>query len=181
MVAKGGLLKRGDAVLTTDMEHNSNHVPWLQVSRREGIKHRFVITPPSGKFDLERFRLELKSDVRLVSMVHINNVTGTSIPAEEIIEETHERGAMMLIDGAQSVPHRPIDVKKLDVDMMTFSAHKMLGPSGMGVLYAKPEILERMEPLIAGGGGVGLSSYDSAELLPPPGEVRVRPDELFRH
>lgn len=168
MVAKGRLLKRGDAVLTTDMEHNSNHVPWLQMEKWEGIRRRFVPTPPSGLFDMERFRKELKGDVKMVSMAHTNNVTGTTIPAEEIIEEAHEKGALVLLDGAQSTPHRRIDVKRLDVDVLTFSAHKMLGPSGIGILYAKREVLEKMEPLIVGGGGVGLARYDQVELLPPP-------------
>lgn len=167
LVAKGRLLGRGDAVLTTDMEHNSNHVPWLQMAG-EGVRHRYVATPPSGLFDPERFREALARDVRLVSMVHTNNVTGTTVPAEEIIAEAHDRGALVLLDGAQSVPHRPIDVRRLDVDMFAFSAHKMLGPSGMGVLYAKREVLERLEPLIGGGGGVGLTSYEEVEFLPPP-------------
>jgi len=167
LVAKGGLLGRGDAVLTTDMEHNSNHVPWLQTAR-EGVRHRFVPTPPSGLFDLQRFRDALTPDVKMVSMVHTNNVTGTSVPAEEIVAEAHDRGALVMLDGAQSAPHRPIDVKRLDVDAFAFSAHKMLGPAGMGVLYAKREVLERLEPLVGGGGGVGLTSYDRVEFLPPP-------------
>ena len=167
MVAKGNLLKDGDHVLTTDMEHNSNHVPWVQVAKHQDIRHRTVTTPPSGIFDMERYRDALE-DVALVSMVHTNNVTGTTIPAEEIIEEAHDRGALVCLDGAQSTPHRRIDVKEMNVDMFAFSAHKMLGPSGMGVLYAKMDILKRMEPLIGGGGGVGLTTYDKVEFLPPP-------------
>lgn len=167
MVAKGQLLKDGDYVLTTDMEHNSNHVPWVQAAKHQDIRHRIVSTPPSGIFDMDRFRDALEN-VALVSMVHTNNVTGTSIPAEEIVKEAHERGAMVCLDGAQSTPHRKIDVKELDVDMFAFSSHKMLGPSGMGILYAKMDILERMEPLIGGGGGVGLTTYDEVEFLPPP-------------
>jgi cysteine desulfurase/selenocysteine lyase len=167
MVAKGRLLKDGDHVLTTDMEHNSNHVPWVQVAKYQDIRHRIVTTPPSGMFDMNRFR-EALDGVALVSMVHTNNVTGTTIPAMEIIREAHDRGALVCLDGAQSTPHQRIDVKELDVDMFAFSAHKMLGPSGMGVLYAKMDILERMEPLIGGGGGVGLTTYDKVEFLPPP-------------
>ncbi len=167
MVAKGRLLKDGDQVLTTDMEHNSNHVPWLQLAKYQDIRHRILETPPSGIFDMDRFRHALDGTA-LVSMVHTNNITGTSVPAKEIVEEAHDRGALVCFDGAQSTPHQRIDVKDLDVDIFAFSAHKMLGPSGMGVLYAKMEVLERMEPLIGGGGGVGLTTYDRAEFLPPP-------------
>lgn len=167
MVAKGRLLKDGDHVLTTDMEHNSNHVPWVQVAMHQDIRHRIVGTPPSGIFDMDRFRDAL-DDVALVSMVHTNNVTGTTIPAGEIVKEAHDRGALVCLDGAQSTPHQRIDVKELDVDMFAFSSHKMLGPSGMGILYAKMDVLERMEPLIGGGGGVGLTTYDRVEFLPPP-------------
>lgn len=167
MVAKGHLLKDGDIVLTTDMEHNSNHVPWFQVAKHQDIRHRIVETGPSGIFDLERFRDALDG-AALVSMVHTNNVTGTTIPAREVVKEAHDRGALVCLDGAQSTPHQRIDVKGLDVDMFAFSSHKMLGPSGMGVLYAKPEVLEIMEPLIGGGGGVGLTTYDRVEFLPPP-------------
>lgn len=167
MVAKGQLLKDGDHVLTTDMEHNSNHVPWVQVAKHQDIRHRIVSTPPSGIFDMGLFRDALDG-VALVSMVHTNNVTGTTIPAGEIIKEAHDQGALVCLDGAQSTPHQRIDVEELDVDMFAFSSHKMLGPSGMGVLYAKMDILERMEPLISGGGGVGLTTYDRVEFLPPP-------------
>ena len=168
MVAKGYPFTKGDVVLTTDMEHNSNHVPWLQMAKHCGIQHRYVRTPASGLFDIGAFRTELAKGVKMVSMVHTNNVTGTTIPAEEVIAETHERGAVVLLDAAQSAPHRAIDVEGMDVDILTLSAHKMLGPAGMGVLYAKKDILEKIEPLIGGGGGVGLTDYEHVEFLPPP-------------
>jgi cysteine desulfurase/selenocysteine lyase len=168
LVAKGFPFKKGEAVLTTDMEHNSNHVPWIQLVEEKGIRHPYVRTPPSGIFDTEAFRAALSKDVKLVSMVHTNNVTGMTIPAEEVVRETHERNTLIMLDGAQSAPHRPIDVERMDVDMFTFSAHKMLGPSGVGVLYAKKDILERIEPLIGGGGSVGTTDYDRVQFLPPP-------------
>ena len=168
LVAKGYPFHKGDAVLTTDMEHNSNHVPWLQMVDEKGIRHSCVKTPPSGLFDIETYRAALAPDVKMVSMVHTNNVTGATIPAREIAREAHDRNAMFMLDGAQSAPHRPIDVEALDVDAFTFSAHKMLGPSGVGVLYAKKTLLERLRPLIAGGGSVGTTDYDKVQFLPPP-------------
>lgn len=168
LVAKGFPFRRGAAVLTTDMEHNSNHVPWLQLQADGKIRHRTVRTPPSGLFDLEAYEEELAEGADMVSMVHTNNVTGTTLPAKEVIEAAHDRKALVMLDGAQSTPHQPIDVGRLDVDAFCFSAHKMLGPSGVGVLYAKMEVLEKMRPLLAGGGSVGMTDYESVEFLPPP-------------
>ncbi len=168
IVAKGYPFPKGAAVLTTDMEHNSNHVPWLQMHAEGMIKHRLVPTPPSGLFDLEAYKDALTADVAMVSMVHTNNVTGTTLPAKEVIELAHDRKAVVMLDGAQSAPHRPIDVEDMDVDVFCFSVHKMLGPSGVGVLYAKKELLPRIEPLLGGGGSVGMTDYESVEFLPPP-------------
>lgn len=168
IVAKGYRFPKGAAVLTTDMEHNSNHVPWLQLHAGGRIKHRMVRTPPSGLFSLEAYKAALTADVAMVSMVHTNNVTGTTLPAKAVIELAHDKKAVVMLDGAQSVPHRPIDVEDLDVDMLTFSVHKMLGPSGVGVLYAKKEMMDRIEPLLGGGGSVGYTDYESVEFLPPP-------------
>ncbi len=168
LVAKGFPFQKGDTVLTTDMEHNSNHVPWLQLAATVGIKHRYVRTPSSGIFDLESYEGALTPGVKMVSMVHTNNVTGTTIPAREVVRAAHDRKALIMLDGAQSAPHQPIDVEELDVDMFTFSAHKMLGPSGVGVLYAKRDVLERLQPLIGGGGSVGVTDYDKVQFLPPP-------------
>lgn len=168
LVAKGLSLRKGDAVLTTDMEHNSNHVPWLQLSKTMGLRHRFVKTPGTGLFDMTEYEKSLSREVRLVSMVHTNNVTGTTIPETEIIKRAHDHGSLVMLDGAQSAPHRPIDVEAMGVDMFALSAHKMLGPAGVGVLYAKMEVLEHLEPLISGGGSVGITDYDHVEFLPPP-------------
>ncbi len=168
LVAKGFPFNRSEVVVTTDMEHNSNHVPWLQVSAKIGLVHKFVRTPDSGLFDLEEFTRIVSSGARMVSLVHTNNVTGTTLPTKDIINIAHENGALVMLDGAQSVPHRSIDVERMDVDVLTFSMHKMLGPSGVGVLYAKPDILEKIEPLIGGGGGVGTTTYDEVHFLRPP-------------
>lgn len=168
LVAKGYPFRRGDAVLTTDMEHNSNHVPWLQQREVIGLEHRVVTTPTSGLFDVERYKVAISAQVAMVAMVHTNNVTGVTIPDKDIVQEAHDRGALVMLDGAQSAAHRPIDVEDLDVDFFTFSAHKMLGPSGVGVLYGKEHLLERLQPLIGGGGSVGLTDYEKVTFLPPP-------------
>jgi cysteine desulfurase / selenocysteine lyase len=168
LVAKGYPFPRGSAVLTTDMEHNSNHIPWLQLRAQGRIKYRMVPTPPSGQFDIEACKAALTAEVAMVSMVHTNNVTGTTLPAADVVQLAHDRRALVMLDGAQSTPHRPIDVERLDVDVFCFSAHKMLGPSGVGVLYAKREVLERTEPLLGGGGSVGMTDYEGFDLLPPP-------------
>lgn len=168
LIAKGLRLRRGDVVLTTDMEHNSNHVPWIQLQRSSGIGRRFVPTPPSGLFDMEAFKGMMSREVKVVSMVHANNVTGTSVPIKEVAEVAHDHGALFMVDGAQAAPHQKVDVKDLDVDFYTMSAHKMLGPSGVGMLYGKLDLLEGIEPLISGGGGVSLTDYEHAEYLPPP-------------
>jgi cysteine desulfurase/selenocysteine lyase len=168
LVAKGLRFHRGDVVVTTDFEHNSNHVPWLQMQRAHDLKRRFVLTPPSGLFDIEAFKNMMSSDVKMVSMVHTNNINGTGIPAKEVIEIAHDHGALVMLDGAQAAPHQKVDVGQLDADFYAFSAHKMLGPSGMGVLYGKMELLKTLEPLISGGGGVSLTTHERADFLPPP-------------
>jgi cysteine desulfurase/selenocysteine lyase len=168
LVSKGCELKKGDVVVTTDFEHNSNHVPWLQMQQSKGIKRRFVLTPPSGLFDVEAFKKAMSRDVKMVSMVHCNNITGAGIPAREIVEISHDYGALVMLDGAQAAPHKKVDVNFLDVDFYAISLHKMLGPSGMGVLFGKMEHLKELEPLVAGGGGVSLTTQEKAELLPPP-------------
>jgi len=168
LVAKGVKLRRGDVVVTTDFEHNSNHVPWLQMQQSKGIRRRFVITPPSGLFDIEAFKEAMSREVKIVSMVHANNITGAGIPAKEVVEIAHDRGAMVILDGAQAAPHQKVDVDHLDVDFYAISAHKMLGPSGIGVLFGKLEHLRTLEPLVSGGGGVSLTTFEKADLLPPP-------------
>jgi cysteine desulfurase/selenocysteine lyase len=127
-----------------------------------------VETPQDGSFDLEAFKLALTKNVKLVSVVQTNNVTGTTLPVKEICEISHDNGSLVMVDGAQSAPHMKIDVEDMDVDFFAFSMHKMLGPSGVGVLYGKADLLNNVEPLILGGGGVSLTTYDDVELLPIP-------------
>lgn len=167
-VAHGFGLKKGDAVVTSDTEHNSNHVPWLSLESGTGIKRRFSVSDGYGEFDLESFKSVMGKDVKLVSVQHASNVTGCITPLKDIIDIAHGFGAKVLVDGAQSAPHMKIDLKRLDADFFSMSIHKMLGPSGMGVLYGKRECLEKLLPLSSGGGTVGLATYNSVDFAPIP-------------
>lgn len=167
-IARGFGLKKGDVVVTTDVEHNSNHVQWLQLAEDTGIKRRYCKTSFEGEFDMENFKKVMDRNVKLVSMGQTSNVTGCSIPVKDIVEIAHDYGAAVAIDGAQSAPHMPIDLKDLDVDFFCASLHKMLAPTGVGVMYGKEERLKELKPLMYGGGIVGLTTYDSVKISPAP-------------
>ena len=145
-------LKKDDGIAISELEHHSNIVPWQILSQEIGTKLEYVGIDENGFLDLE-YLIELISSkkVRLVSLSHMSNVLGTIVPIERIIKIAHENDIPVLVDGAQSVPHMPVDVKNMDCDFLVFSAHKMLGPTGVGVLYAKKEILEKMRPFMGGG------------------------------
>ena len=161
-------LGRGDVVVTTDTEHNSNHVPWLFLQENMGVRRRIVRSDAEGRFDLEAFHKAMSRDVKVVSVQHASNVTGCSVPVRAVTEIAHDFGATVVIDGAQAAPHMSVDLKRIDADVYCMSIHKMLGPSGMGVMYGKREVLERMRPLALGGGTVGLATYESVNLAPIP-------------
>lgn len=144
-------LKNGDLVILTEMEHHSNLVPWYILANEHGLRLEFIPVTQDGLLDLEAYKALLAFGPKLVAFTHMSNVLGTITPAEEIIRLAHEAGAITLVDGAQSVPHLPVDVQALDVDFLAFSAHKMLGPTGIGVLYGKERLLESMPPFLGGG------------------------------
>ena len=144
-------LKPGDLVLLTEMEHHSNLVPWHILAAEKEIRLEFIPVTAEGLLDLDAFRSLLTLGPKLVSFTHMSNVLGTINPAEEIVRLAHQAGAITLIDGAQSVPHFRVDVQQLDVDLLAFSAHKMCGPTGVGVLYGKKALLEAMPPFLGGG------------------------------
>jgi len=144
-------LKSGDVVILTEMEHHSNLVPWLQLAAEFGITLEFIPVTGEGLLDLDAFNSLLVRAPKLVAFSGMSNVLGTINPVAEIIRLAHESGALALVDGAQSVPHLPMDVQALDVDFLAFSAHKMLGPTGIGALYAKSKLLEAMPPFLGGG------------------------------
>jgi cysteine desulfurase/selenocysteine lyase len=144
-------LKSGDVVILTEMEHHSNLVPWQQLATERGVTLEFIPVTGKGLLDLDVYRLLLMRTPKLVAFCGMSNVLGTINPAAEMIHLAHEAGALALVDGAQSVPHLPVDVQALDVDFLAFSAHKMLGPTGIGTLYAKAKLLEAMPPFLGGG------------------------------
>ena len=145
-------LKKDDVIAITEIEHHSNIVPWQILCQEIGTRLEYVGIDESGFLDVE-YLIELISSkkVKLVSISHMSNVLGTIVPIERIIKTAHQHHIPVIVDGAQSVPHMPVDVKKLDCDFLVFSAHKMLGPTGVGVLYAKKEFLEKMKPFMGGG------------------------------
>jgi cysteine desulfurase/selenocysteine lyase len=160
-------LVAGDEVVLSIMEHHSNIVPWQMLAQARGVRLKYIPMLDDGSLDLEAYRVLLQGPVKLVSVTHVSNALGTVNPIAEIISLAHEAGARVMIDSAQGVPHRPVDVEALDVDFLAFSAHKMCGPTGFGVLYGKAELLEAMDPFLGGGEmihTVGLESSTWADL-----------------
>lgn len=144
-------LKGGDVIILTEMEHHSNLVPWQILSEERGVRLEFIPVTDAGLLDLESYQRLLELKPRLVSFTHMSNVLGTITPAQEIIRLAHEAGAVTLVDGAQSVPHFPVNVQELNCDFLAFSAHKMCGPTGIGVLYGRESLLEAIPPFLGGG------------------------------
>jgi cysteine desulfurase/selenocysteine lyase len=144
-------LQTGDLVILTEMEHHSNLVPWHMLQAERGIGLDFIPVTQSGLLDLDAYKALLSRGPKLVSFTHMSNVLGTINPAADIIRMAHEVGAVTLVDAAQSVPHSKVDVQALDADFLAFSAHKMCGPTGIGALYGKADLLEKMPPFLGGG------------------------------
>src|SRR4030066_26688 len=144
-------LQEDDLVVLSEMEHHSNLVPWQMLSAEKGIRLEFIPVTKDGLLDLDFYRKLLEQMPRLVSFTHMSNVLGTINPAKEIVRLAHQAGAVTVIDGAQSVPHFPVNVQDLDADFLAFSAHKICGPTGIGVLYGKLDLLNNMPPFLGGG------------------------------
>lgn len=145
-------LRPGDEIVVTEAEHHSNLVPWQLVAARTGASIRAIPITSDGTLDLDVARQLIGERTRVVAVAQMSNVLGTINPVKELGQLAHRYGARILVDGAQSVPHLPVDVVDLDCDFLAFSGHKMLGPTGVGVLYARAEILDSLEPLFGGGG-----------------------------
>ena len=155
----GSLLSEGDEIILTVMEHHSNIVPWQLIAARKGLKIKVVPIDSVGRLDLEAYRTLFNSRTRVVAVAHISNVLGTVNPVAEIIAEAHRHGAVVLVDGAQAVAHTQVDVQALDADFYVFSSHKMYGPTGIGILYGKKALLEKMPPYQGGGEMIGHVSF----------------------
>ncbi|MFC2136071.1 aminotransferase class V-fold PLP-dependent enzyme, partial [Bacteroidota bacterium] len=158
IVANSFKFNKGDKVLITDKEHNSNLLPWQVLSDKGIINLEIINSNPDNTFNMEEFEEKVKG-ARFVSVVHTSNLDGVTNSAKEIIKIAHENGALVMLDAAQSAPHHYIDVRSLDVDFLAFSGHKMLGPSGIGALYGKKDLLEELTPFIVGGETVKDSTY----------------------
>jgi cysteine desulfurase/selenocysteine lyase len=155
-------VQEGDEIVITYMEHHSNIIPWQQLAKEKGAVLKYVDLEEDGTLSLEKVRATITERTKIVSIMYVSNVLGTMNPIKEITQIAHENGAVMVVDGAQAAPHLPIDVQELDCDFFAFSGHKMCGPTGIGVLYGKKELLEQMEPIEFGGEMIDfVGLYDS--------------------
>jgi cysteine desulfurase/selenocysteine lyase len=153
----------GDAVLTTQMEHHANIVPWQQLCKERGAQLRYLEVDERGELSLDQLDRELaKGDVKLVAFTHVSNVLGTIVPVAEMTARVRAAGAISLVDGAQAVPHMPVDLSSLGADFYAWTGHKALGPTGIGVLHGRAEILEQMEPFLTGGDMIASVDFDGA-------------------
>ncbi len=161
-------IRQGDRIVITQMEHHANLVPWIMLAKETGAELEYITITQDGFLDLSDIMNIINKRTKIVAMTHMSNVLGTINPVKEIIELAHKNDALVLIDGAQSVPHMSVNVISLDADFYVFSAHKMLGPTGVGVLYAKEEILNEMEPVLFGGEMINEVRFDYADWAEMP-------------
>ena len=158
----------GDEILITEMEHHANLVPWQQLCERTGATLRWLSVSSDGRLDLDHLDSMITGRTKLVAVTHQSNVTGTIPPVAEIARAAHEKGALVLADAAQSVPHQPVDVVARGLDFLAFSGHKMLGPYGIGVLFGRADLLEAMPPFLTGGSMIEVVRMEGSTFLPPP-------------
>jgi cysteine desulfurase/selenocysteine lyase len=156
-------IKSGDRIVITQMEHHANLIPWIMLAQRKNAELEYIPIDKDGRLDLSGINNIIDSKTKLVALTQMSNLLGTINPVEEIISLAHKKGARVLVDAAQSIPHMAVDVKALDCDFLAFSAHKMLGPTGLGILYGKEEILNQMEPVSFGGEMISEVSFNHAE------------------
>jgi len=168
LVAHSQQFKKGDVILISDKEHNSNLLPWQQLVQKQGVILKIIPSQVDNTFDLDAFEKLLSLNVKLVAIGSTSNLDGLTIPMAPIIKKAHAAGALVILDAAQTAPHQRIDVKTLNVDFLAFSGHKMLGPSGTGILYGKHSLLEKMDPFLVGGETVSSTTYETGVFLPPP-------------
>jgi cysteine desulfurase/selenocysteine lyase len=166
-------LQPGDEILLTQMEHHSNIVPWQLVAQQTGARVRAIPVTESGELDLDQVGGLLTERTRVVCLVHVSNALGTINPVKVIAGMAHRRGISVVVDGAQSAPHLPVDVQDLDCDFFAFSGHKLYGPTGIGVLYGRASLLEEMPPYQVGGGMIGSVSMEASTWAPVPAKFEA--------
>lgn len=162
------LLGPGDEVLVTEMEHHANLVPWQELCRRTGATLRWLGVTDEGRLDLSDLDELLTERTKVVALTHVSNVLGTVNPVREVADAAHAVGALVVVDACQSVPHMPVDVAELGADFLAFSGHKVYGPSGIGVLWGRRELLEAMPPFITGGSMIETVRMEGSTYAPPP-------------
>jgi cysteine desulfurase/selenocysteine lyase len=163
----------GDEIVLTWLEHHANIVPWQQLASEKGARLRVVPVNDRGEVILEEYEKLLGPKTRIVSFPHVSNALGTIVPAREMVAMAHRHGARVLVDGAQSVPHMPVDVQELDCDFCVFSGHKLFGPTGIGVLYGKADVLDGMPPWQGGGNMIADVTFEKTTYQPPPGRFEA--------
>ncbi len=161
-------MKAGDEIIISQLEHHANFVPWMMLAEQYGFKVKIAPLDADGQVDMEAFYGLLNKRTKLVAMAHVSNVLGTILPVEQIIKAAHEHGAKVLLDGSQAAPHLDLDVQALDVDFYVFTGHKLYGPTGIGVLYGKYDLLDALPPLLGGGDMIRHVSNDRVTFAPPP-------------
>lgn len=162
------ILKPGDEVLLTVMEHHSNILPWLMVSSMTGAKIKYVDITNDGLLNYDELDEKISEKTKIVSITHMSNVLGTIVEVKKIARRIHEVGGVIVVDGAQSVPHMPVNVRELEIDFLAFSGHKMLGPTGVGILWVKRDLIEELSPFRLGGGAIREVTLRDFVLLDPP-------------
>ena len=161
-------IEENDEIVLSIAEHHSNILPWQQVARSRQARLKYMYLDEDGRLSMDEVKSKITGKTKLVCLTHMSNALGTIFPVREIIDYAHQKGALVLIDGAQSIPHLRVDVEELDADFYVFSGHKMLGPMGIGVLYAKEELLEMMPPFLRGGDMIEYVTEDTATFAPLP-------------
>ena len=161
-------IRAGDEVVVSILEHHSDLLPWQMVCRQTGAALKFLECEPDGSLDLNRAEAVITDKTKLVAVTHVSNVIGRVNPIRQLADIAHRHGAVIVVDGAQSTPHIPVDVQALDADFLAFSGHKVYGPMGIGVLYGKRDLLDRMPPFLSGGDMVDRVSFEKTTFAPVP-------------
>lgn len=161
-------IKAGDQIVVTEMEHHANLIPWQQLAKRTGAELRWLSVAADGRIDLTNLDQVITKKTKIVAITHQSNVLGSILPVETIVKASHAVGALVVLDACQSAPHFALDVKKLDIDFLAFSGHKTLGPTGIGVLWGKYDLLEKLEPSLFGGSMVDSVTMESATWAATP-------------